>query len=33
MNRAAIEREVLDAIRKYTEKLVLGADVAKNSED
>ena len=33
LNRAAIEREVLDAIRKYTEKLVLGADVASNLED
>lgn len=28
LNRASIEREVLDAIRRYTEKLVLGADVA-----
>ena len=33
LNRAAIEREVLDAIRKYTEKLVLGADVANTLED
>jgi hypothetical protein len=33
LNRAAIEREVLDAIKKYTEKLVLGADVANTLED
>ena len=33
LNRASIEREVLDAIRKYTEKLVLGADVANSLED
>ena len=29
MNEAAVEREILDAIKKYTEKLVLGADAAK----
>ena len=33
LNRASLEREVLDAIRKYTEKLVLGADVANTLED
>ncbi|HEY5707606.1 MAG TPA: hypothetical protein VIS96_18755 [Terrimicrobiaceae bacterium] len=33
LNRATMEREVLDAIRKYTEKLVLGADVANTLED
>ena len=33
LNRAALEREVLDAIKKYTEKLVLGADVANTLED
>jgi hypothetical protein len=33
LNRAAIEREVLDAIKKYTEKLVLGAEVASTLED
>jgi hypothetical protein len=33
LNRAAIEREVLDAIKRYTERLVLGADVANNLED
>jgi hypothetical protein len=33
MNRAALEREVLDAIKKYTEKLVLGAEVAGGLED
>jgi hypothetical protein len=33
MNEAAVEREILDAIKKYTEKLVLGADAAKTSEE
>jgi hypothetical protein len=33
LNRAALEREVLDAIKKYTEKLVLGSDVANSLED
>jgi hypothetical protein len=31
MNEAAVEREILDAIKKYTEKLVLGADAAKSA--
>jgi hypothetical protein len=33
MNDAAVEREILDAIKKYTEKLVLGADAAKTSQE
>ena len=33
MNEAAVEREILDAIKKYTEKLVLGADAAKTSQE
>ena len=33
MNEAAVEREILDAIKKYTEKLVLGADAAKSSQE
>ena len=33
MNEAAVEREILDAIKKYTEKLVLGAEAAKTSEE
>src|SRR6266436_2851592 len=33
MNEAAVEREILDAIKKYTEKLVLGTDAAKTSEE
>jgi hypothetical protein len=32
MNEAAVEREILDAMKKYTEKLVLGADAAKTSQ-
>jgi hypothetical protein len=28
-----VEREILDAIKKYTEKLVLGADAAKSSQE
>jgi len=31
MNEAAMEREILDGIKKYTEKLVLGADAAKSA--
>jgi hypothetical protein len=31
MNEAAVEREILDAIKKYTEKLVLGPDAAKSA--
>jgi hypothetical protein len=31
MNEAAVEREILDAIKKYTEKLVLGAEAAKSA--
>ena len=33
MNEAAVEREILDAIKKYTEKLVLGAEAAKTSQE
>jgi hypothetical protein len=33
MNEATLEREILDAIKKYTEKLVLGADAAKTSQE
>ena len=33
MNAAAVEKEILDAIKKYTEKLVLGADAAKTSQE
>src|SRR5437763_455439 len=33
MNEAAMEREILDAIKKYTEKLVLGTDAAKTSDE
>ena len=33
LNTAMIEKEIFDAIRKYTEKLVLGADVANALED
>jgi hypothetical protein len=33
MNREAIEKEILEAIRKYTEKLVLGAEVVSTLED
>jgi hypothetical protein len=33
MNEAAVEKEILDAIRKYTEKLVLGADAAKTTQE
>ncbi|MEP7072419.1 MAG: hypothetical protein ABI839_08530 [Verrucomicrobiota bacterium] len=33
MNEAAMEREILDAIKKYTEKLVLGADAARTLEE
>jgi hypothetical protein len=33
MNQAAVEREILDAIKKYTEKLVLGAEAAKTSQE
>jgi hypothetical protein len=33
LNTAAIEKEIFEAIRKYTEKLVLGADVANTLED
>ena len=33
LNTAAIEKEIFDGIRKYTEKLVLGADVANTLED
>ena len=30
---AAMEKEILDAIKKYTEKLVLGTDAAKTLEE
>jgi len=33
MNREVIEKEILEAIRKYTEKLVLGAEVVSTLED
>jgi hypothetical protein len=33
LNTATIEKEIFEAIRKYTEKLVLGADVANTLED
>jgi hypothetical protein len=33
LNEAAMEREILDAIKKYTEKLVLGTDAAKTSHE
>lgn len=32
MNEAAMEREILDAIKKYTEKLVLGSEAAEAEE-
>jgi hypothetical protein len=33
LNTATIEKEIFEAIRKYTEKLVLGTDVANTLED
>ena len=33
LNTAMIEKEIFEAIRKYTEKLVLGADVANTLDD
>jgi hypothetical protein len=33
LNTGTIEKEIFEAIRKYTEKLVLGADVANTLED
>lgn len=33
MNEAAMEKEILEAIKKYTEKLVLGADAAQTLEE